>query len=118
MKRSVRIGLVALGAAVAVYAAASLTGGWLGTPPWWERVHTLDISVRLRETTGLRAATPPERVKLRVVEDLDGRERVSVVVLGVGLALAARGAWPARPRHPGSAAAPGAEAPETSSAAT
>ena len=36
MRRAVRVGLVALGAAIAVYGAASLTGGWLGTPPWWE----------------------------------------------------------------------------------
>ena len=34
MRRAVRVGLVVLGAATAVYGAASLTGGWLGTPPW------------------------------------------------------------------------------------
>lgn len=36
MGRAVRVGLVVLGAAMAVYSTASLTGGWLGTPPWWE----------------------------------------------------------------------------------
>jgi hypothetical protein len=33
--KPLRIALVALGLAVAVYGAASLTGGWLGEPPWW-----------------------------------------------------------------------------------
>ncbi len=37
MRRAVRIGLVALGAAMAVYGAASLTGGWLGLAPWESR---------------------------------------------------------------------------------
>lgn len=40
MRRAVRIGLVALGAAMAVYGAASQTGGWLGTPPWWAHART------------------------------------------------------------------------------
>jgi hypothetical protein len=31
----VRLLVGALGVAVALYAAASLTGGWLGEPPWW-----------------------------------------------------------------------------------
>lgn len=34
MHRAVCFGLVVLGAAMAVYGAASLTGGWFGTPPW------------------------------------------------------------------------------------
>lgn len=34
MRRARRIGLVVPGAAMAVYGAASLTGGWLGMPPW------------------------------------------------------------------------------------
>ena len=35
MTRTVRIALVVVGLAAAVYGAASLTGGWLGTPPWY-----------------------------------------------------------------------------------
>ena len=41
MRRALRVGLVALGAAMAVCGVASLTGGWLGTPPWADRVHTV-----------------------------------------------------------------------------
>lgn len=37
MRPAVRIGLVVLGAAMTVYGFASLTGRWLGTPPWWDR---------------------------------------------------------------------------------
>lgn len=35
MFRILRIVLVVLGLVVAVYGVASLTGGWLGEPPWW-----------------------------------------------------------------------------------
>ena len=35
MSRSVRLSLVVLGLALVVYGTASLTGGWLGMPPWW-----------------------------------------------------------------------------------
>ncbi|MFO0933662.1 MAG: hypothetical protein U1E39_13270 [Planctomycetota bacterium] len=37
MQPAPRAGLIVLGAAMAVYGAACLTGGWLGMPPWWER---------------------------------------------------------------------------------
>lgn len=36
MPRPLRLSLVALGLALAIYGTASLTGGWLGTPPWWD----------------------------------------------------------------------------------
>ena len=42
--RPLRLAMVVVGLAAVVYGAASLTGGWLGTPPWWEncvRVSTL-----------------------------------------------------------------------------
>lgn len=32
-----RLSLVVLGLAAVVYGTATLTGDWLGTPPWWER---------------------------------------------------------------------------------
>lgn len=35
VRAPVRVVLVVLGLAVVVYGVASLTGGWLGTPPWW-----------------------------------------------------------------------------------
>ncbi len=37
--RTLRVALAALGLAAVVYGAASLTGGWLGTPPWWVETH-------------------------------------------------------------------------------
>ncbi|MBL9087618.1 MAG: hypothetical protein JNM10_10780 [Planctomycetia bacterium] len=37
MRVAARVGLVVVGIAMAVYGVASLTGGWLGTPPWWEK---------------------------------------------------------------------------------
>ncbi len=89
MRRAVRVGLVVLGAAMAVYGTASLTGGWLGTPPWWERHDDVEVWVSLRETT-------PEKVRLDLVTEREGRTRVSMVVIGAGLALVAVGAWPRR----------------------
>ena len=41
MTRAVLLAPVVVGLAAAVYGAASLTGGWLGTPPWWERVESI-----------------------------------------------------------------------------
>ena len=52
MRRAVRVGLVVLGAAMAVYGAASVTGGWLGTPPWWEGRETADELLDRRERGG------------------------------------------------------------------
>src|SRR5262245_35574701 len=36
VSKPLRVALVVLGLAMAVYGVASLTGGWLGTPPWWK----------------------------------------------------------------------------------
>src|ERR1051326_595137 len=36
MRRPLRLALGIVGLAAAVHGVASLTGGWLGTPPWWE----------------------------------------------------------------------------------
>lgn len=89
MGRNVRIGLVVLGAAMTVYATASLTGGWLGTPPWWTRsvppaeafIRRLDGETIARNATRLR----------------EGRESLSCGVVVAGLALAAFAArWPRR----------------------
>ena len=35
MNRVARLSLVALGLAAVIFGIASLTGDWLGTPPWW-----------------------------------------------------------------------------------
>lgn len=61
MKRAVRVGLVILEAAIAVYGAASLTGGWLGTPPWADRVHTThSLEVQFVRTIPSRVWAPLE----------------------------------------------------------
>lgn len=39
-RTSVRVALLVVGLAAATYGIASLTGGWLGTPPWWESTST------------------------------------------------------------------------------
>ena len=48
MRPAIRSVLVTLGLAAAVYGTESLTGGWLGTPLWWERPETA-AEVRDRE---------------------------------------------------------------------
>ena len=61
MTRTLRVGLVVLGAAMAVYGAASLTGGWLGTPPWADRVHTThSLEVEFVRTIPSRVWAPLE----------------------------------------------------------
>lgn len=40
MNRPLRLALVVFGLALVVYGMATLTGGWLGTPPWWSRERT------------------------------------------------------------------------------
>ena len=37
MPSVLRATLAVVGLAAIVHGVASLTGGWLGTPPWWER---------------------------------------------------------------------------------
>lgn len=41
MRIAIRLGFAVVGVAMAVYGTASLTGGWLGTPPWWMRAAPL-----------------------------------------------------------------------------
>ena len=38
MRCSLRNALVPAGLIAVVYGTASLTGGWLGMPPWWDRI--------------------------------------------------------------------------------
>jgi hypothetical protein len=118
-----------LGSALAVYAVASLTGAWLGEPPWW-RTKTEPVEVlQLRERAGdyekrLNASSPTN--KLTTAHEWDaitgegarltkrtgvdfrfdgvyyprpGREWISGGVVAAGLGLAAVGAWPRRRRR-------------------
>lgn len=83
MNPALRVGLVVLGAAMAVYGAASLTGGWLGTPPWWPQVR--DPSGWFRRHPELWG---------------EGREWIGLSLAIVGLALVLA-AWPRRQSPPG-----------------
>jgi len=104
-----RLPLVVLGVAVAGYGTASLTGGWLRTPPWWERsrertawertkeeviVHVLDERfgpARLADGSPNPRRQPPEpESNVAYVEPRPGREWISGGVVAAGLAVAAR----------------------------
>ena len=108
-RTALRRSLVVLGLALAVYGTASLTGGWLGTPPWWDR-----ITGYVTFSTGLRVSAdgkeemfcerrawdvPPEHVP----RDSDPFWGGGVVAAGLG--LAASGAW-LRRRGPAAVASP------------
>ena len=109
---------------MAVYGAASLTGGWLGKPPWWERqaseAETWDLlarwaievgttpgrdlelilpgtDIRLAGGRAMAAEVPPTP-PLRVARE--NREGMSAAVVAVGLLFAVIGA---RPRRQGAA---------------
>lgn len=119
-----------LGLTLAIYALASLTGGWLWEPPWW-RTHTappevVDMRARFSDwLTRLNASTPGKSlVAPKEYESLEaeagrvrdkfpavfraegpeylrsGREWVSAGVVAGALALAVFAAWPRRSRPP------------------
>ena len=86
MRRPLRIALGIVGLAAAVYGAASLTGGWLGTPPWWWRLEVGEVQVSDPRTHfgdyNLRRVARP------------GREWISGGLTAAGLGLLAFAAWP------------------------
>lgn len=90
MRPAARVGLVVLGTAMAVYGVASLTGGWLGTPPWAYRVHTI------RSLDRAPGQPPPEAWCEEGIRD---RPAIGTAVGIAGLALVAVGAWPRRGRR-------------------
>jgi hypothetical protein len=121
--RALRIVLVVLGLAVAVYGAASLTGGWLGQPPWWTtatrpdelrdfhdrqqaRLETLAARARASETAAADTELQAQAVITALALDASrpgrgpyarpGREWISLGVFAAGLALATFAAWPRR----------------------
>lgn len=58
MRPAVRIAIVVVGLAAATYGTASLTGGWLGTPPWRVRAAPIDPMDWLHRHC-YRAEVPP-----------------------------------------------------------
>jgi hypothetical protein len=68
--RPLRAALGLVGFALAIYGVASLTGAWLGEPPWWEQTDRFWVRPR------------------------PGREWISGGVTALGLALVAFAAWP------------------------
>lgn len=91
-RRGFRVAFGALGLAVAIYASAWLTGGWLGVPPW--TVVTIGVS-----TTDVPSGTPsyvPYDPPL-IDEGRRGEsERIAAGVVAVGLALVTYASWPRR----------------------
>ena len=108
MHAAVRVGFVVLGAAMAVYGAASLTGGWLGAPPWWERTEIRyemeygnvwepgDEELLKRYTIRELRQQKLARLRYEVKVPRPGRVWWSAGVVAAGLALVAVGAWPRR----------------------
>jgi hypothetical protein len=96
--RTPRILLATLGLAAAVYATASLTGGWMGTPPWWEREVVLTLPIDFNDTDLVGSSSYVGSLAFlprRTVPRL-GREVISASISAVGLALLAWAAWPRR----------------------
>ncbi len=113
MVKPFRIVLVVGGLAVAIYGVASLTGGWLGTPPWWSREIRSAVTPSI-ELPSRQDTVGEDRSEVLVPYDrLDptdlsrelrpGREWISAGVAVAGLALAAFAAWPRRPKRAPSA---------------
>ena len=118
VRASVRLALVVLGLAVAVYGTASLTGGWLGTPPWWTKVVPSGLSDWEAGLSGPEDEPPffgfgnniRENPKYDPVsqyfnrlwrtDPVPGREWISGGVVAAGAALVGFGAWPRRRRPP------------------
>jgi hypothetical protein len=95
--KPLRIALVALGVAIALYGIASLTGGWLGEPPWWVVRREVDELTWILMQGKAHAGSAMDRT-YRVVEPRPGREWISGGVVAAGLALAIFAPLPRRPR--------------------
>ena len=95
MRRAVRVGLAVLGSAIAVYGAAGLTGGWLGTPPWWD-VCTQTITQELH-SDGSCDVRVADHAPSHAPRPWDAP--VGGALTAAGLALVAVGAWPRRRRN-------------------
>ena len=107
MRPAVCIALVVVGISAVVCGAASLTGGWLGTPPWWERAsEPMSIDLGGESVAFSRSHGPPTIAQVRASYDghpnvtpIDGREWISAGVVTAGMVLFTIGAWPRRLRE-------------------
>ena len=106
-RQGIRVCFAALGLAAAIYASASLTGGGLGTPPWWTHVFPHAVPSTFNSGTELSWNEEPRPVasSLRLRR---GRRVRDVRVGGVAetegssnarpRVLSLRASGPARPR--------------------
>ncbi len=110
MNRTARRSLVVVGLAVAFYGRSTLTGGSLGTPPWWERripESEWGAEFERMQRPGAIHDTREEydgpmfEFPTAIFRAREGREIVSWSVVAVGLCLAAFGAWPRRRQSQG-----------------
>ncbi|MBL9087332.1 MAG: hypothetical protein JNM10_09330 [Planctomycetia bacterium] len=84
-----RLLVLAVGAVMAVYGAASLTGGWLGTPPWWV-VCTQTITQELH-SDGHCEVRVADHAPFHAPRPWDAP--VGAALTAAGLSLVAVGVW-------------------------
>ena len=87
MIRALRFALIVVGLAISVYGVASITGGWLGTPSWWEPWW---------EQVTEREWHEGPVVYARGYAPVAARPGIGVGVAVAGLLLATICAWPRR----------------------
>lgn len=96
MRRPLRLALVVGGLAGVVYGTSTLSGGWLGTPPWWDAPPEPEIGVAIDyyvdgsdkvDLAGFVESPTPTSNR---------REWISGAVIAVGVGLAAWGSSPRR----------------------
>lgn len=95
MPKALRLALGVLGLAVAVYGVASLTGRWLGDPPWWSR-EVLPGTPEWDDLWFAGAEPWPGGGLHGFREPCLGRAWISLGVVVAGLGLATFAAWPRR----------------------
>ena len=84
---------------MAIYATASLTGGWLGTPPWRrpEQIEPLDDDGAAGTHFG-SFNVGPAGLRRGVAPNGPDRSRGTALLLAAGVACVSFGLWPRR--HP------------------
>jgi hypothetical protein len=91
--------------AAAVYATASLTGGWLGVPPWWEEWVAIPEGGALPDgfpKGRWRRRTSPYAQVFELPRPREGREVLSATFAAIGLVTFAVLAASGKRKHSGS----------------